>query len=126
MDFTSRLQGLSTVIKSTAPFGYCTSGSIYFAPTTSMPLSTMSMKGIRFNTGRVNSVAQLDRVLSWVGVGLDPESLNCPVNFALCQSTGRAKNQRSQDGNDALTKRPLVPRWPESGVTQILGSGADH
>lgn len=75
MDVTNSRAGLSTVIKSTAPYGYCTSGSIYFAPTTPIPLVDMYMKGIEFHTGRVNSASVLDRVLELVAKGLNPAAI---------------------------------------------------
>ena len=36
----------------------------------------MNMRGITFHTGRVNSAAQLGRVLELVDQGLDPESID--------------------------------------------------
>jgi len=39
----------------------------------------MYMKGIRFYTGRVNSAAQLDRVLGLIGAGLDPLAIEPAV-----------------------------------------------
>ena len=75
MDCTNQVDGLSTVIKSTSPHGWCTSASIYFAPTTPMPLLDMYMKGIQFRTGRVNSAAQLSRVIGLIQEGLDPDKI---------------------------------------------------
>ena len=72
MDCTQSVDGLGAMIRSTAPFGLCTSASIYFGQNPSMPLGDMYMKGIRFHTGRVNSASQLDRVLALIADGLDP------------------------------------------------------
>lgn len=79
MDCTNNKEGLASVINSTAPYGYSTSASIYFAKTTPMPLSSMYMKGIQFHTGRVNSASQLDRVLALVSAGLDPNLIQPKV-----------------------------------------------
>ncbi len=79
MDCTQRPEGLSALIRSTAPFGLCTSASIYFGQSPPLPLSDMYMKGIRFYTGRVNSAAMLDRVLSLIATGLDPLAIEPAV-----------------------------------------------
>jgi alcohol dehydrogenase len=71
--------GLAAVIRSTAPFGTCTSASIYFAAETPVPLRDMYMKGIHFHTGRVDSATQLDRLLELVGAGLDPDAIEPAV-----------------------------------------------
>ncbi len=78
-DCTNDPQGLGAVIRSTAPHGICTSASIYFQETTDVPLRDMYMKGISFHTGRVNSAAQLDRVLDLVVEGLAPMRINPAV-----------------------------------------------
>jgi alcohol dehydrogenase len=75
--------GLAAVVKSTAPFGVCTSASIYFAPTTPVPLRDMYMKGMHFHTGRVDSASQLDRLLALVADGLDPDAIE-PAVVATC------------------------------------------
>ena len=36
----------------------------------------LNMRGIAFHTGRVNSAANLERVLGLVADGLDPEAIN--------------------------------------------------
>lgn len=74
-DCTNLPEGLAAVIRSTAPFGLCTSASIYFADTTPVPLRDMYMKGIEFQTGRVNSAAQLDRVLELAVQGINPDRI---------------------------------------------------
>jgi alcohol dehydrogenase len=81
MDCTQRPEGLTALIRSTAPFGLCTSASIYFGQSPPMPLSDMYMKGIRFHTGRVNSASQLDRVLELIAAGLDPLAIE-PAIYA--------------------------------------------
>lgn len=86
MDCTSHPDGLSSVIKSTSPHGWCTSASIYFAPTTPMPLSDMYMKGIQFRTGRVNSAAQLERVMDLIKNGLEPDKIE-PVVYLPEEAT---------------------------------------
>lgn len=72
IDGTNEEAGLSSILKSTAPFGECTSSSIFFAGDISVPMFHLNMKGISFHTGRVNSASQLDRVLELVMQGLDP------------------------------------------------------
>ncbi len=79
MDCTQNLEGLSALLRSTAPFGLCTSASIYFGQNPPMPLGDLYMKGIRFHTGRVNSASQLDRVLQLIAGGLDPLAIDPAV-----------------------------------------------
>jgi len=48
-----------------------------------MPLFDMYMKGICFHTGRVNSAASLERVLSLLARGLDPLAIEpCVYGWA--------------------------------------------
>ena len=79
MDCTQNLEGLAALLRSTAPFGLCTSASIYFGQSPPMPLGDLYMKGIRFHTGRVNSASQLDRVLALIAAGLDPLAIEPAV-----------------------------------------------
>lgn len=80
VDCTGEPAGLAAVIRSTEAFGRCTSASIYFAGDTRMPLFDMNMKGIRFDTGRVNAAALLPEVLTLIGRhGLAPEALGATV-----------------------------------------------
>lgn len=74
-DCTNDKDGLAAVVRSTAPHGVMTIASIYFAPATPIPLADMYMKGITLKTGRVNSAAQLDRVLELATQGLDPDAI---------------------------------------------------
>ena len=78
-DCTGSKAGLSCVIKSTAPFGVCTSASIYFSDETAVPLRDMYMKGITFQTGRVNSAANLGRVVGLITEGLKPDRIQPAV-----------------------------------------------
>lgn len=94
MDCTNNVKGLSTVIKSTSPYGQCTSASIYFSPTTEMPLLDMYMKGIQFRTGRVNSAAQLTRVLELIQQGLDPDRIE-PAIYAPDDAAHAFQNESS-------------------------------
>ena len=82
MDCTNDSKGLNSVIRTTAPYGHCTSASIYFTPTTPVPMLDMYMKGIHLHTGRVNSASQLQRVLELVTKGLDPEKIE-PSVYAM-------------------------------------------
>ena len=76
VDCTNTTEGLSAILKSTAPYGDCTSSSIFFEPTTSVPMFNLNMRGITFHTGRVNSASQLGRVLELLQDGLNPEGIN--------------------------------------------------
>ncbi len=76
VDCTGDPAGLAAVIRSTEAFGHCTSAAIYFAGDTPVPLFDMNMKGIRFDTGRVNAAALLPQVLELAGRhGLEPASI---------------------------------------------------
>jgi alcohol dehydrogenase len=55
--------GLACALRSTEPWGTCTSTSIYFEGMTPVPLTEMYMKGISFVTGRVPSRTVLPEVL---------------------------------------------------------------
>ena len=73
VDATLDPKGLACAIRSTEPWGSCTSTSIYFEPTTPVPLLEMYMKGITFTTGRVPSRTVLPEVLRLIRIGrLDP------------------------------------------------------
>ena len=78
-DCTNNAKGLSAVAKSTQPFGVMTIASMYLAPTTPLPLGDLYMKGITLITGRVNSAAQLQRVLGLCEEGLDPGQIKPAV-----------------------------------------------
>lgn len=76
VDCTSEPAGLAAVLRSTEAFGRCTSASIYFGGDTPLPLFDMNMKGIRFDTGRVNAATLLPDVLSLIAEhGLTPETI---------------------------------------------------
>ena len=94
MDCTNHKDGLSSVIKSTAPYGWCTSASIYFEATTPMPLVDMYMKGIQFRTGRVNSAAQLNRIMKLITEGLDPDRIE-PAIYAAEDVSHAFENEPS-------------------------------
>jgi len=80
VDCTSDPSGLAAVIRSTESYGRCTSASIFFAGDTPMPLFDMNMKGIRFDTGRVNAVTALPEVLELIGRHrLMPETITATV-----------------------------------------------
>ena len=73
VDATLDPKGLACVIRSTEAWGSCTSTSIYFEPTTPVPLLEMYMKGISFVTGRVPSRTVLPEVLRLIETGrFDP------------------------------------------------------
>ncbi len=94
IDCTNDVQGLAAVIASTAPYGECTSSSIFFGESIPVPMFNMNMKGIHFHTGRVNSASQLTRILDLVGNGLDPELIQ-PAHHLM------------SDAIDALLSEPF-------------------
>ena len=55
VDVTAEPDGLATVLRSTEPYGTCTSVAVYFSPTTPMPLLDMYTHGVTFNTSRVDA-----------------------------------------------------------------------
>lgn len=72
--------GLSLALRSAEPGGVCTSASIFFEPTTPLPLRAMYTRGVTFITGRVNSRAALPAVLDLIGSGrLAPERVTSRV-----------------------------------------------
>jgi threonine dehydrogenase-like Zn-dependent dehydrogenase len=80
VDCTGEAAGLAAVIRSTEAFGHCTSASIYFGGEVSVPMFDMNMKGIRFDTGRVNASALLPEVLALIARHrLTPESVGATV-----------------------------------------------
>ena len=76
VDCTNNVEGLAAVLKSTAPYGECTSSSIFFGGAVSVPMFNLNMRGISFHTGRVNSATGLQRVLELLVSGLDPEAID--------------------------------------------------
>ena len=76
VDCTNSVDGLSAVLASTAPYGECTSSSIFFGPAVPVPMFNLNMRGISFHTGRVNSASQLSRVLDLVLDGLEPAAVD--------------------------------------------------
>ena len=64
------------MLRSTSPFGESTSSSIYFGKPVPVHMFNLNMLGITFHTGRVNSAAQMRRVLELVDEGLDPEGID--------------------------------------------------
>ena len=94
--------GLAAVVRSTEAWGRCTSASIYFGGDTPMPLFDMNMKGIRFDTGRVNAASLLPTVLALIGRhGLTPATLEASevgwadMPAALCDGVFRPIAVRS-------------------------------
>ncbi len=82
VDCTNNVDGLSAVLQSTAPYGECTSSSIFFGKGVEIPMFNLNMRGISFHTGRVNSASQTSRVLTLLEQGLNPDDIN-PAYYAL-------------------------------------------
>ncbi len=80
VDCTGEPDGLAAVIRSTEAFGACTSAAIYFGEPPRLPMLDMYMKGIRLETGRVNSAAAQPGVLDLIARhGLAPERIGATV-----------------------------------------------
>ncbi|MEQ8484621.1 MAG: alcohol dehydrogenase catalytic domain-containing protein [Pseudomonadales bacterium] len=76
VDCTGEPAGLAALIRATEAYGWCTSAAIYFGGDIPMPLFDMNMKGIRFDTGRVNGAAALPTVLELIARhGLTPATI---------------------------------------------------
>ncbi len=63
VDASADPAGLAVALRSTEPGGHCTSVGIYFSSLTPVPLLEAYGTGLTFSTGRVNSRAELPRVL---------------------------------------------------------------
>jgi threonine dehydrogenase-like Zn-dependent dehydrogenase len=73
VDATLDPAGLACAIRSTEPWGTCTSTSIFFEAMTPVPMLEMYMKGISFHTGRVPSRTVLPEVVRLIELGrFDP------------------------------------------------------
>ena len=80
VDCTGEAAGLAAVIRSTEAYGRCTSASIFFGGDTPVPMFDMNMKGIRFDTGRVNGAALMPTVLELIARhGLTPQTIDATV-----------------------------------------------
>ena len=76
VDCTNEIEGLSAVLKSTSPYGHCTSASIFFGRDIPVPMFNLNMRGITFSTGRVNSASAMHDVIGLLQRGFDPEVIN--------------------------------------------------
>jgi len=89
VDATGQPDGLATVIRSTEPYGLCTSVAVYFDPTTPMPLLEMYTHGITFHTSRADSRRYLPDVIDLVAHDrFDP--LRVPTTIAAWQDAPEA------------------------------------
>jgi threonine dehydrogenase-like Zn-dependent dehydrogenase len=80
VDCTGEPAGLAAVIRSTQAYGRCTSASIFFGGDVAVPMFDMNMKGIRFDTGRVNGAALMPTVLELIARHrLRPETIAATV-----------------------------------------------
>ncbi len=69
VDVTAEPDGLAAVLRSTEPYGICTSVAIYFGPTTPMPLLHMYTHGATFHTSRVDARRYLPDLVELVEEG---------------------------------------------------------
>lgn len=76
VDCTNDVAGLAAVLRSTEPYGECTSASIFFGGDIALPMFNLNMRGITFHTGRVNSAASMQEVLGLVSDGLNPDAID--------------------------------------------------
>jgi threonine dehydrogenase-like Zn-dependent dehydrogenase len=89
VDVTGDAAGLSTVIRSTDRYGYCTSLAIAFQPETPVPMLEMYTRGITFHTSRADSRRFLPEVVDLVVSGaLDP--LAIPTTMATWSDAAEA------------------------------------
>jgi len=80
VDASADPNGLALALRSTAPYGVCTSTAIYFAEQPQMPLLEMYTKGITFRTGRVHARGAMPHVLELAASGaLHPELVTTAV-----------------------------------------------
>ncbi len=76
VDNTADADGTVTTLRSTEPYGTCTSVAIHFAPTTPLPLLEMYTRGVTFHLSRADSRRFLPEVLDLVAAGvLDPTAV---------------------------------------------------
>lgn len=74
-------QGLACTLRSTEPYGLCTSASIFFTETTSLPMLEMYTRGITLHTSRADSRRFLPEILHLTAAGgFDP--LAVPTTIA--------------------------------------------
>jgi threonine dehydrogenase-like Zn-dependent dehydrogenase len=80
VDNTADADGTVTTLRSTEPYGTCTSVAIHFAPTTPLPLLEMYTRGITFHLSRADSRRYLPEVLEMIAAGrLDPAGVPTTV-----------------------------------------------
>jgi threonine dehydrogenase-like Zn-dependent dehydrogenase len=73
VEATGEVEGLTTVLRSTDDYGFCTAVAIHFAPTVALPLLEMYTRGITFHVSRADSRRLLPRVLELFAAGrFDP------------------------------------------------------
>lgn len=99
VDATGSQDGLATVIRSTAPYGYCTSLAIAFEPSTPLPLLAMYTRGITLHASRADSLRYLPDVLRLLATtGFDP--LTVPTTIRPWEQAATA--------------------WPEPAIKLVL------
>ncbi len=80
VDCCQQPAGLACALRSTEPWGTCTSTSIYFEGMTPVPLTEMYMKGVTFVTGRVPSRTVLPEVLRLIeSQKIKPETITSEI-----------------------------------------------
>jgi threonine dehydrogenase-like Zn-dependent dehydrogenase len=73
VDASMEADGLAATVRSTEPYGWCTSLSIYFQPSIELPMLEMYTRGITLHTSRVDARRLLPSVAELVAAGgLDP------------------------------------------------------
>jgi threonine dehydrogenase-like Zn-dependent dehydrogenase len=80
VDNTADADGTVATLRSTEPYGTCTSVAIHFAPTTPLPLLEMYTRGITFHLSRADSRRYLPEVLDLIAADrLDPAKVPTTV-----------------------------------------------
>ena len=73
VDNTADGDGVVTTLRSTEPYGTCTSVAVHFAPTTPLPLLELYTRGVTFHLSRADSRRLLPEALELVASGrVDP------------------------------------------------------
>lgn len=89
VDATGDADGLHAVLRSTEPYGHCTSIAVYFDPRTPMPLLEMYTRGITFHTSRADARRYLPEVLELLAA-TDFDPLDIPTTVVSWNDAAEA------------------------------------
>ena len=125
VDCTGEAAGLAAVIRSTEAYGRCTSASIFFGGDTPVPMFDMNMKGIRFDTGRVNGAALMPTVLELIarhGLHAADDRRNGDAVGAdeRCVDRWRVQADRRARRDDRVDSRAIDRRRRQSRIDWVI------